>query len=128
MMVSATEPRPRSDATVSTAFLLISRRASRRGKPRTETLEAQPRTFWTSLAGDSCGCAMGARFLAGAMVLSMVWLARYWRTALHAPGATAGRVLGCWFVAAILGKAIGIVLSKPRRSSATVPPEDSVRT
>ena len=65
-------------------------------------------TAGRSDAGDSCGCAMGAKFLAAGLVLSVLWFA--WRG--HGSGVSVGgtlvRILLWSFLAACAGKLVGL--------------------
>lgn len=62
-----------------------------------------------SNAGDSCGCAMGAKFLAAGLILSILWYA--WLG--HASGLSIGgivlRIFLWCFLAAGAGKLVGLV-------------------
>lgn len=59
-------------------------------------------------AGDSCGCAMAAKFLTAALVLSVLWYA--WPG--HSSGLSVGgmllRILLWSFLAACVGKLVGL--------------------
>jgi hypothetical protein len=64
------------------------------------------------LSTDSCGCAMGARFLGVTLVASIVWFALHWHEySLVRAGA---RILIFPFAAAILGKLVGIAVYRLR--------------
>src|SRR6266480_2244869 len=69
--------------------------------------------------GDSCGCAMGARFLALALVFSIMWYALHWHSSMLSIWAILLRVLVCSFLAAATGKIVGILIfrSRSRNSS-----------
>jgi hypothetical protein len=77
------------------------RSTSRRGPSLSRTLYA-----------DSCGCAMGARFLGATLVASIVWFAghRHEYSLAHA----GARILIFAFAGAILGKIVGIVAYRVR--------------
>jgi len=62
---------------------------------------------------------MGARFLEVALVAAIAWYAWHWRTSPLSVWAMALRILIWSFVAAIVGKAIGILTfrSRARRRS-----------
>lgn len=61
---------------------------------------------------DSCGCAMGARFLAVGLAISSLW---YGRTSGLSIGAILLRIMLWSFLAACLGKIVGIILFSLRR-------------
>lgn len=64
------------------------------------------------LSTDSCGCAMGARFLGVTLVASIVWFALHWhKYSLARAGA---RILIFAFVGAVLGKLVGIAVYRLR--------------
>lgn len=74
---------------------------------------------------DSCGCAMGARFLAVAFAGSTAWYLSQWHA--YSFGGICGRVLLVSFAAAVLGKIVGIVWfrlkhSRPSPLAAAKPP------
>lgn len=71
-------------------------------------------------AGDSCGCAMGARFLAVALVVASAWYAWHWHSFMLSIWAIALRVLGWSVLASIVGKIAGILVFRfhQRKSSA----------
>jgi hypothetical protein len=60
-------------------------------------------------SGDSCGCAMGARFLAAAMMASVAWYAAHWHSSGLTTAAMLLRVTLLSFAAAAIGKIYGIV-------------------
>ncbi len=70
--------------------------------------------------GDSCGCAMGARFLAVALVVASAWYAWYWHSFMLSIWAIVLRVLGWSLLASIVGKIVGILAFRfhQRKSSA----------
>ena len=59
--------------------------------------------------GDSCGCAMGARFLAFALVSSIAWYAWHWHSSMLSIWGILLRVLIWALIAACVGKIVGIV-------------------
>jgi len=63
-------------------------------------------------AGAACGCAMGARFLAAALVLSLLWYGWHWRNSELSPSSIALQVLLISFLATAAGKLLGILLSR----------------
>jgi hypothetical protein len=70
--------------------------------------------------GDSCGCEMGARFLAVALALAGVWYAWHWRVFMFAPWASLLRVFLWLFPAALAGKAVGLIAYRTRRRKSLV--------
>jgi hypothetical protein len=73
--------------------------------------------------GDSCGCAMGARFLAFALVSSIVWYAWHWHSSMLSIWAILLRVLVWAFVATCIGKIVGIVEFRLRSRKSRVKPK-----
>jgi hypothetical protein len=66
-----------------------------------------------AFSGDSCGCAMGARFLGVTLVASIVWFGWHWRErSLSRAGI---QILVFAFAAAILGKLVGIAFYRLRK-------------
>jgi len=63
-------------------------------------------------ARDSCGCAMGARFLAVALTGSSIWYGWQWQLSALSTGAALVRVLAVSFLASGVGKVFGIVRSR----------------
>jgi hypothetical protein len=63
---------------------------------------------------DSCGCAMSARFVAVALIASAAWYAWHWHSATPSIGGAVLRVLAWAFVAAGVGKILGIVQFRTR--------------
>jgi hypothetical protein len=63
---------------------------------------------------DSCGCAMGARFIAVAAILATAWYLWHWAASDLSLGAAIGWILGWTFVAGGLGKTTGILLWRRR--------------
>jgi hypothetical protein len=66
-------------------------------------------------AGDSCGCAMGARFLALALIVSSAWYAWHGHMSMLSIWAIFLRILAWSFVAAMAGKVVGILFFRARR-------------
>ena len=60
--------------------------------------------------GDSCGCAMSARFLGAALVVAMLWYGWSWLLAEISLWGVLWRVIVASFVAAALGKILGMAL------------------
>ena len=58
----------------------------------------------------ACGCAMGARFLAVALVLSLLWYGWQWVHASLPIATVALRVLAISFGATAVGKLLGMAL------------------
>jgi len=69
--------------------------------------------------GDSCGCAMGARFLAVALVFSSAWYAWQWHSSMLSIWAIMLRVMGWSFLAAMAGKVVGILVFRARRGKSS---------
>ena len=69
--------------------------------------------------GDSCGCAMGAKFLGAALIASTGWYC--WLVLQHRISlwSSCWRVLLVSFLAAAVGKIIGIGAYKMRSSAAS---------
>jgi hypothetical protein len=65
--------------------------------------------------GDSCGCALGAKVLAGAFVVSSVWYAWQAHTSNLGAGAVGLRVFLWSFLGAVVGKLVGIGVYALRR-------------
>jgi hypothetical protein len=63
---------------------------------------------------DSCGCAMGARFVAIALVSAAGWYAWHWHSSAISIWAIALRVMVWLFLAAAVGKIVGILIFKSR--------------
>lgn len=64
------------------------------------------------LSADSCGCAMGARFLGLTLVISIVWFTLHWHE--YSLAGAGARILICGFAGAILGKLVGIAIYRLR--------------
>jgi hypothetical protein len=64
--------------------------------------------------GDSCGCAMGARFLAAALVGSIVWYAWRRHGLMLSVWVIVLRVLLWCVVASVAGKIVGILVFRSR--------------
>lgn len=75
--------------------------------PRPSNLQA--------FGSDSCGCAMGARFLAVGLIASIAWYGWHWLAHGLTIWAFAVRVLLWSFVAACAGKLAGLALYSWRR-------------
>ena len=63
-------------------------------------------------SADSCGCAMGARFLGVTLVASVVWFAWHWRE--YSLARAGVRILVLALAGAILGKLVGIAVYRLR--------------
>ncbi len=63
-------------------------------------------------SADSCGCAMGARFLGGTLIASIAWFAWHWHE--YSLARAGVRILIFAFAGAVLGKLVGIVLYRLR--------------
>lgn len=61
---------------------------------------------------DACGCAMGARFLAAALIASILWYAWRWQSSGLSVGAVVIRVSAWSFLASGIGKVVGIAASR----------------
>jgi hypothetical protein len=59
--------------------------------------------------GDSCGCAMGVRFLAVALVLASTWYVCHWDSWTLSGWAILLRVIAWGFLAAVVGKIVGML-------------------
>lgn len=76
-----------------------------RGGKLTRSTPGRHSSALRKLSTDSCGCAMGARFLGATLVASIAWFALHWHTySLVGAGA---RILMFLFAATILGKTGG---------------------
>jgi hypothetical protein len=60
-------------------------------------------------AGDSCGCAMGARFLIAGLITSVLWYVLHGRVLGLSMGGIILRILLWSFLAACVGKIVGII-------------------
>ena len=67
-----------------------------------------------ALTADSCGCAMGARFLAAALVISITWYLWQWYTSAVSARDALIRIALWSFLAAAAGKLLGITIAKFR--------------
>jgi len=65
-----------------------------------------------NLSTDSCGCAMGARFLGAALIASITWFT--WHRHEYSLGRAGVRILIFTFAGAILGKLVGIAAYRLR--------------
>jgi hypothetical protein len=63
-------------------------------------------------SGDSCGCAMGARFMGATLVASIVWFAWHWHG--YSLARAGVRILIFAFAGAVLGKLVGIAAYRLR--------------
>jgi hypothetical protein len=61
-------------------------------------------------SADSCGCAMGAWFVAVALVTSVLWYAWHWRLMSLSAGAVALRIFIWSVLAGFAGKVVGVLL------------------
>jgi hypothetical protein len=59
-------------------------------------------------AGDSCGCAMGAKFLAAGLILSILWYAWPGHASSLSVGGIVLRIFLWCFLAAGAGKLVGL--------------------
>jgi hypothetical protein len=84
-----------------TRFVKSRMRSARRTRRRTAVV-------------DSCGCAMGARFLATGLASSTLWYAWQWCFASLSLRGALLRVLAWSVVASIVGKTLGILLFRLR--------------
>jgi hypothetical protein len=64
--------------------------------------------------GDSCGCAMGAKFLAAGLAFSLARYGWQWHAHALALGAACWRVGLVSFAAAVVGKFVGIARFRMR--------------
>jgi hypothetical protein len=65
--------------------------------------------------GDSCGCAMGVRFLAVALVLASTWYVCHWDSLTLSVWAILLRVMAWAFLAAVVGKIVGMLFFRSQR-------------
>jgi hypothetical protein len=78
-------------------------------------------------SGDSCGCAMGARFLALGLITSSTWFLFHWSSSIHSGWSVLGRIFLVTFCAALVGKVVGIIRykmqtnEKPNSQSTSLP-------
>ena len=63
---------------------------------------------------DNCGCAMGARFLAVALLVSALWYLLHWNARDLSFKTVLARIFLWSFLAAGLGKILGLLLSRMR--------------
>jgi hypothetical protein len=89
------------------------------GHTLVESLRARRSRFPAGIAqrnlGDSCGCAMGARFLAVALVFASAWYAWHWHSSVLSVWAILLRALLWSSLAAVAGKIVGILVFRARR-------------
>jgi hypothetical protein len=71
---------------------------------------ALPARIVERVDGESCGCAMGAKFLAVALVFSTVWYVWRRHSLTLSAGGIVWRIVAWTFAAAMVGKATGIFL------------------
>lgn len=64
--------------------------------------------------GDSCGCAMGARFTAAVLILSVLWYSWHWHSLDLSLWSIFLRIMLFSFFAAAAGKIAGMTLFKVR--------------
>lgn len=64
--------------------------------------------------GDSCGCIMGARFLAVALLFASAWYAWHWHSLMLSIWSILLRIMAWSFLAAVAGKIIGILVFRAR--------------
>lgn len=64
--------------------------------------------------GDSCGCAMGAKFLAAGFIVSLAWYGWQWLVGSLSAGGACWRVALVSFAAAVAGKFVGIARFRMR--------------
>jgi hypothetical protein len=79
----------------------LSRIRARRPRPHGRTLRRG--------AGDSCGCAMGTRFLAAALVACTVWYAWHWNALGLSGWAIALHMMMWCLLASGIGKIVGML-------------------
>lgn len=60
--------------------------------------------------GDSCGCAMGVRFLAVVLPVAVAWYEWRWHSGLQSASSAMVKVLLCSFLASIVGKIFGLLM------------------
>jgi hypothetical protein len=65
-------------------------------------------------AADSCGCAMGAKFLGVGLAASLAWYGWHWHTYDLSLWNVSWRVVLTSFAAAAVGKIIGILAFRMR--------------
>jgi hypothetical protein len=70
------------------------------------------RTAARKFSADSCGCAMGARFLGVALAASVVWFV--WHRSEYSLARAGVRVLTFAFGGAVIGKLVGIAVYRIR--------------
>jgi hypothetical protein len=63
---------------------------------------------------DSCGCAMGARFMMSTLIVSMAWYCWRWLSSGLPLLSAIIHVLVLSFLAAVAGKIVGIILFRYR--------------
>jgi len=75
------------------------------------TPRKHPSAYRTSSA-DSCGCAMGARFMGVTLVASIAWFTWHWHE--YSLARVGVRILIFAFAGAVLGKLVGIAAYRLR--------------
>ena len=70
--------------------------------------------------GDSCGCIMGARFLAVALVFASAWYAWHWHSSMLSIWAILLRVMAWSFLAAMAGKIVGILVFRAHHTKSSI--------
>lgn len=74
------------------------------------------------LSNDACGCATSARFMAVALVAAGFYYGWQWHVGRLSVGHSALAVLGWAFLAALVGKLIGIAAHRMRGHVRATPP------
>jgi hypothetical protein len=62
------------------------------------------------LGADSCGCAMGARFLGVGLLSSIAWYGWHWQSSELSFWGVSWRIMLISFVAAAAGKILGMIV------------------
>jgi hypothetical protein len=111
---SVTSPRKRSHLSVRTLTGLTLIKGLRAKSAR------HPDRMARRNVGDSCGCAMGARFLGIALLVASTWYAWHWNSSMLSIWVVVLRVLGWSLLSSIGGKMVGILAFRfhQRKSSA----------
>jgi len=65
-------------------------------------------------SGDSCGCAMGAKFMAPGLIAGAIWYGWQFHIGEISLGGAAVRVFAVTFVAMSVGKILGILWHRRR--------------
>ncbi len=90
----------------------IGRQHVRRSRTSRNSL---PKLIPHSSVNDSCGCSMGAKFLAAGLILAIIWYVWRGRGFRLSIGGIATRVLLWSFLAACAGKTFGMARYALRR-------------